>query len=59
MTTNARKRVIQTRLGVVVLSGAVALSGGCMVGPDYVKPKAEAPAEGAAETAETASRKAT
>ncbi len=43
MKTTARKRVIQERLRVVVLSGAVALSGGCMVGPDYVKPKAEAP----------------
>jgi NodT family efflux transporter outer membrane factor (OMF) lipoprotein len=44
MKTTARKRVIQERLRAAVLSGAVALSGGCMVGPDYVKPKAEAPA---------------
>ena len=41
MRTNARRRVVQKRLGMVALSGAVALSGGCMVGPDYVKPKAE------------------
>jgi NodT family efflux transporter outer membrane factor (OMF) lipoprotein len=44
MRSNARKRVIRKRLGAVVLCGAVALSSGCMVGPDYVKPPAEAPA---------------
>ncbi|MCP6768944.1 hypothetical protein NL529_29275, partial [Klebsiella pneumoniae] len=36
-------RVIRSQLGLAVLAGAAALSSGCMVGPDYVKPKPEAP----------------
>src|ERR1700687_4997582 len=44
MRSNARKRVLGERFALAVLSGAVALSSGCMVGPDYVKPTAEAPA---------------
>jgi NodT family efflux transporter outer membrane factor (OMF) lipoprotein len=43
MSTTTRQRVIRKQLGLVVLAGAVALSSGCMVGPDYVKPKAETP----------------
>jgi NodT family efflux transporter outer membrane factor (OMF) lipoprotein len=41
MSTTTRQRVIRKQLGLVVLAGAAALSSGCMVGPDYVKPKAE------------------
>jgi NodT family efflux transporter outer membrane factor (OMF) lipoprotein len=44
MRKDARNRGVRKRLGVAVLSTAVALSSGCMVGPDYVRPKAEAPA---------------
>ena len=43
MSTTARQRVIRKQLGLVVLAGAAALSGGCMVGPDYLKPKADTP----------------
>jgi NodT family efflux transporter outer membrane factor (OMF) lipoprotein len=37
-------RLVGRRVGLAALAGAMALLSGCMVGPDYVKPKVQVPA---------------
>src|SRR5262249_34798920 len=43
MITATGLRTMRKPLSTIVLAVAAALASGCMVGPDYVKPKAETP----------------